>query len=155
MKNHRRRMKTRLGTRTGKKTLKKESKRHPNVKERSESKGQFSTFGVSNSTLKGWISMYWALAQQPSSDDNAFPFQPFHKRVHPDSNPNHPYIFFRALWPQYIEIEPHNLAHFFYVLRGKCFEALKLLIFIVPLWDLLLKLGFLDFKDNWISFFGP
>ena len=42
---------------------------------------------------------------------------------------------------------------FFYTLRGTCFEALKLLIFSNPLWDLLLKLGLLGFKDNWISFF--
>ena len=48
MKNHRRRMKTRLGTRTGQKTLKEESKRHPNTKERLESKSQFGTLGVSN-----------------------------------------------------------------------------------------------------------
>ena len=46
-------MKTRLGTRTSQKTLEKEFKRHPNAKERSESKGQFNTFGVSNGTLKG------------------------------------------------------------------------------------------------------
>ena len=46
-------MKTRLGTRTNQKTLEKESKRHSNAKERSESKGQFNTFGVSNGTLKG------------------------------------------------------------------------------------------------------
>ena len=43
----------RLGTRTGQKTLEEESKRHSNVKERSESKGQFGTFGVLNGTLKG------------------------------------------------------------------------------------------------------
>ena len=53
MKNHRRRMKTRLGTRTGQKTLEEESKWNPNAKERSESKGQFGTFGVPNGTLKG------------------------------------------------------------------------------------------------------
>ena len=53
MKNHRRRMKTRLGTRTGQKTLEEESKRHPNTKECSESKGQFGTFGLPNGTLKG------------------------------------------------------------------------------------------------------
>ena len=46
MKNHRQRMKTRLSTRTGQKTPEKESKRHPNAKERSESKGQFGTFGM-------------------------------------------------------------------------------------------------------------
>ena len=46
-------MKTCLGTRIGQKTLEEESKRHPNVKERSESKGQFGTFGVLNDTLKG------------------------------------------------------------------------------------------------------
>ena len=53
MKNHRRRMKMRLGTRTGQKTLEEESKRHPNAKEQLESKGQFGTFGVLNSTPKG------------------------------------------------------------------------------------------------------
>ena len=52
MKNHRRRMKTRLGTRTGQKTLEEESEWNPNAKERSESKGQFDTFGVPNGTLK-------------------------------------------------------------------------------------------------------
>ena len=41
-------MKTRLGTRTGQKTLEEESKWHLNMKERSESKGQFGTFGVPN-----------------------------------------------------------------------------------------------------------
>ena len=46
-------MKTRLGTRTGQKTLGEESKWHPNMKKWSESKGQFSTFGVLNGTLKG------------------------------------------------------------------------------------------------------
>ena len=35
------------------KNPRRESKRHPNVKEWSESKGQFGTFGVPNSTLKG------------------------------------------------------------------------------------------------------
>ena len=44
---------------------------------------------------------------------------------------------------------------FFYALRGIHFGALKLLIFADPIWDLLLKLGFLGFKDNWISFFEP
>ena len=53
MKNRRRRMKTRLGARTCQKTLEEESKWHSNEKERSESKGQFSTFGVLNDTLKG------------------------------------------------------------------------------------------------------
>ena len=53
MKNHRQRMKTRLGARTDQQTLEEESKRHPNAKERSESKGQFSTLGVLNDTLKG------------------------------------------------------------------------------------------------------
>ena len=48
MKNHRRRMKMRIGTRTSQKTLEEESKRHPNAKEHSESKGQFGTFGVPN-----------------------------------------------------------------------------------------------------------
>ena len=42
-----------LGTMTGQKTLENESKRHPNTKECSKSKGQFSTFGVPNGTLKG------------------------------------------------------------------------------------------------------
>ena len=46
-------MKTHLGTRIGQKTLEEESKGHPNMKECSESKGQFGTFGVSNGTLKG------------------------------------------------------------------------------------------------------
>ena len=36
------------------------------------------------------ISIMWALAQQPSSDDKAHPFRPFRKRMHPDSNPNCP-----------------------------------------------------------------
>ena len=40
-------------------------------------------------------------------------------------------------------------------LRGMRFEALKLLIFADPHWDLLLKLGFLGFKDNGTSFFEP
>ena len=53
MKNHRQRMKTRLDTRTSQKTLEEESKRHPNAKEQSESKGQFGTFEVPNGTLKG------------------------------------------------------------------------------------------------------
>ena len=44
-------MKTRLGARTGQKTLEREPKRHPNTKERSVSKSQFSTFGVLNSTF--------------------------------------------------------------------------------------------------------
>ena len=43
----------RLGARTGQKTLEEESKWHSNMKERSVSKRQFSTFGVPNSTLKG------------------------------------------------------------------------------------------------------
>ena len=43
----------RLGTRTGQNTLEEESKRHPNAKEQSESKGQFGTFEVPNGTLKG------------------------------------------------------------------------------------------------------
>ena len=43
----------RLGTRTSQKTLGEESKRHPNTKECSESKGKFGTFGVPNGTLKG------------------------------------------------------------------------------------------------------
>ena len=77
MKNHKRRMKTRLGTRTGQKTLKEESKRHPNTKERSESKGQFGTFGVLNGTLKGQNFLGWALAQQPLGDDKAHPFSIF------------------------------------------------------------------------------
>ena len=42
-----------LGIRISQKTLEKDSKWHPHVKERSESKGQFSTFGVPNGTLKG------------------------------------------------------------------------------------------------------
>ena len=45
-------MKTRLGARTGQKTLEEESKRHPNTKERSVSKSQFGTFGVSSGILK-------------------------------------------------------------------------------------------------------
>ena len=45
-------MKTRLGTMTDQKTLEGESKWHPNTKVRSASKSQFSTFGVSNGTLK-------------------------------------------------------------------------------------------------------
>ena len=53
MKNHKRRMKTCLGTRTGQKTLEEESKQHSDTKECSESKGQFSIFGVPNGTLKG------------------------------------------------------------------------------------------------------
>ena len=42
-----------LGIRISQKTLEKDSKWHPHAKERSESKGQFSTFGVPNGTLKG------------------------------------------------------------------------------------------------------
>ena len=53
MKNHKRMMKIRLDTRTDQKTLEEESKRHPNTKECSMSKGQFSTFGVPNGTVKG------------------------------------------------------------------------------------------------------
>ena len=53
MKNHRRGMKIRLGTRTGQKTLEEESKRHPNTKYCSVSKGQFGNFGVPNDILKG------------------------------------------------------------------------------------------------------
>ena len=41
-----------LGTRIGQKTLEDESKQDLNAKERSKFKGQFSTFGVPNSTLK-------------------------------------------------------------------------------------------------------
>ena len=52
MKNHRQRMKICLGTRIGQKTLEDESKQDPNAKERLEFKGQFSTFGVPNGTLK-------------------------------------------------------------------------------------------------------
>ena len=44
-------MKTHLGTRNSQKTLENESKRHPNAKERLESKGQFNTFGVLNNTF--------------------------------------------------------------------------------------------------------
>jgi len=50
-----------LGTRTGQKTLEEESKWHLNTNERSESKGQFGTFGVLNGTLKGpnfWPRLY-------------------------------------------------------------------------------------------------
>ena len=46
-------MKTHLGASTGQKNLKEKSKQHPNTKERSMSKSQFGTFGVSNGTLKG------------------------------------------------------------------------------------------------------
>ena len=53
MKNQRWKLKTHLGTRTSQKTLEEECKRHPNTKECLESKGQFSTFGVPNGTLKG------------------------------------------------------------------------------------------------------
>ena len=53
MKNHRWRIKMRVGTRTGQKTLEEESNWHSNEKERSESKGQFRTFGVLNDILKG------------------------------------------------------------------------------------------------------
>ena len=45
-------MKTSLRTKTGQKTLEDESKQDPNAKERLEFKGQFSTFGVPNATLK-------------------------------------------------------------------------------------------------------
>ena len=86
-------MKTRLGTR-----LEEESKRHPNTKERSESKGQFGTFGVLNGTLKGQNFLGWALAQWLSSDDKAYPFLPFRKRIRSDSNPNNSYLFFRVFW---------------------------------------------------------
>ena len=82
-------MKTRLGTR-----LEEESKRHPNTKERSESKGQFGTFGVLNGTLKGQNFLGWALAQWPSSDNYAYPFRSFRKMMRLDSNPNRPYLFF-------------------------------------------------------------
>ena len=34
-------------------------------------------------------------------------------------------------------------------------ETHKLLRLIDPLWDLLEELGFLGFKDSWISFFEP
>ena len=44
-------MKTHLGTRTGKKTLEEESTQHPNVKEGSESKGQFGTLKGPNFPL--------------------------------------------------------------------------------------------------------
>ena len=53
MKNHRQRMKMHLGTRTNQKTLEEESNWHPDRKVRSESKRQFTTFGVPNNTLKG------------------------------------------------------------------------------------------------------
>ena len=43
------------------------------------------------------ISMYWALAQRPLSDDNAYPFRPFCKRMCLDSNHNRLYLFFRVL----------------------------------------------------------
>ena len=46
-------MKTRLGTRTSQKSLEEESKRHPNTKKCLEPYGQFGTFGLLNSTLKG------------------------------------------------------------------------------------------------------
>ena len=69
-------MKTRLGTRTGQKTLEEESKQHLNTKMCSEPQGR--------------ISMMWALAQRPLGDDKAHPFRPFRKRMHLDSNPNHP-----------------------------------------------------------------
>ena len=45
--------------------------------------------------------------------------------------------------------------HIFVYTRGIHFETLKLLIFANPLGFLVLKLGFLGFKDNWISFFEP
>ena len=86
-------MKTRLGTR-----IEEESKQHPNTKERSESKGQFGTFGVLNGTLKGQNFLGWALAQWLSSDDKAYPFLPFCKRIRSDSNPNNSYLFFRVFW---------------------------------------------------------
>ena len=88
-------MKTRLGTR-----IEEESKQHPNTKERSESKGQFGTFGVLNGTLKGQNFLGWALAQWLSSDDKAYPFLPFRKRMCLDSNSNHLHLFFLVFWPQ-------------------------------------------------------
>ena len=99
MKNHRWRMKTCLGTRTGQKTLEEESKWHPNKKECLVSKGQYSTFRVLNGTLKvpnchhvgfGPMAFGWRLC---------IPFSIFHKRMQPDSNPNHSILFFRVFWP--------------------------------------------------------
>ena len=90
-------MKTRLGARTGHKTLEEEFKWHPNAKEHSESNSQLGTFGVPNGTLKGLNSMFWALAQRSSGDDEAHPFRSFRKRMHPNSHPNHPCLFFRVL----------------------------------------------------------
>ena len=54
MKNHKQMMKTRLGTRTGQKTLGEESKRHSNMKECSESKGQFGTLKAEFSPCGLW-----------------------------------------------------------------------------------------------------
>ena len=92
-------MKTRLGARAGKKTLEEESKWHPNTKECSVSKGQFGTFGVPNNTLKGPNFHVLGFGQWPSSDDKAHPFQSFRKRMHLDSHPNRPCLFFRVLQP--------------------------------------------------------
>ena len=61
-----------------------------NAKERSESKGQFSTFGVPNGNLKGLNFLWLGFAQRPWGDDKAHPFRPLRKRMHPDSNPNRP-----------------------------------------------------------------
>ena len=72
-------MKTRLGARASKKTLEEESKRHPNMKECSVSKGQFATFGVPNNSLKGSNFHVLGFGQWPSSDDKAHPFRSFRK----------------------------------------------------------------------------
>ena len=68
-----------------------------NAKEHSESKGQFSTFGVPNGTLKGLNFLWLGFAQRPSGDDKAHRFRYFRKRMRSNSNPNRLYLLFRAL----------------------------------------------------------
>ena len=65
-----------------------------------EHESAFGTFGVPNGTLKVPNCHHVGfLAQRPSGDDNAHPFRSFRKRMQLDSNPNHPYLFFRVFWP--------------------------------------------------------
>ena len=86
-------MKTRLDTRTGSKNPRKRVQNAP-------THGRM--FGIQEhrmALLECQVAPFWALAQLPSSDDKAYPFQPFRKRMHPNSYFNRPCLFFRVFPP--------------------------------------------------------
>ena len=57
-------------------------------------------FGVQRPIWHFWSAeQLGTFGQWPSSDDKAHPFQSFRKRMHLDSHPNRPCLFFRVLRP--------------------------------------------------------